>query len=204
MELSKRTVFVFTAYVASSAFTSVTFAEESEAYREDYYIERSWFAEVLIWIFTYVIFPVAVITLILAAANIAFAIIGKSKSTEGRIRRSVGAGLPVVLLAFMVAFQANAVAVAQSIFDTSIFMQIGYGAIVAVCILEFGKQIENTQADAIAAIYLMLVSATASFIVWSFTVGILTVFTFAMLGFLIASALHVIFRGPLKVFSGSS
>lgn len=130
------------------------------------YSDPGWLGNVVIWILTYAVFPITVIGIIGATFSLSFGIMSEGKSDVSKFRRGVGAGLPVVLLAFLVVFRPNPEPIVLTLAgNNSLWVQFAYGAAAAIATLEVGKWLDHTTVDALAALNAMWLSTIGAFVI---------------------------------------
>jgi hypothetical protein len=170
----------------------IAMAEDTEARLA----EAGWIANSLVLLLTYVVFPLTFLAVIVGAGLVAFAIVADGKTEVGKFRRLVGALLPLILLSAAVAMNFDSYRViVDYASSTSLWMRFGCGAVACIVMLELGRQLDEIQSDGIMALYAMLASSVAAFLIWAFTVQVLQTLGAELLGFVVGGSFHIIFRG---------
>lgn len=152
---------------------------------------------ILRWIFTYLFYPLVIIITFLLTAGLALVTVSIADETSGKIRRATGALLPIILLVFFVAMGQGSLGALEG-FLTALdpTLRAILGAATGIILMELGKWLLKSNRDGAASLYALFLSTIVSFLIWALIGGILPVLNNWLLGLVLGSGIHIIFRGP--------
>jgi hypothetical protein len=155
-------------------------------------------------IFTYIFYPIAVLSIFGYILHILILILQSAKSEFGLFRRAVGAALPFISMIFMVAAMPELAKVIERLLNiTSWYTRFGVGTLAGILLMELSPLFQ-TEKDALGSLFAAVFSSIGVFLAWSFISGILGSLNEMLLGFVVASSLHFIFRGSEKFWIGDN
>lgn len=147
------------------------------------------------WVFTYILYPATIIGVFLYLLSSVGAIIDDGTKPE-KARRITAAGLPLVVLIFLVATGAELDSPIGAFFrDLGVAWAFILGAFTAALLLEVGRWLLSTDSEVAACLQVMFLSGLAAFILWMIIGGHVGDLNIALLGLVVGGGLHVIFRG---------
>jgi len=156
---------------------------------------RQWLA----WIFGSVFYPLIVVGIFLYIIGMIAIVIAGGKGA-GRIRRSVGAILPLLILVFLVVTgQDKDNPIAYLFGSISPLIRFIVGAITGFLLMEAGKFLLDIDNEISSSLYALFLSGLGAFLVWSIMGGVLPIINIFLFGLVLAGCLHVIFRGPPEI-----
>ncbi len=155
---------------------------------------------ILNWIFPHLLYPLILIGIFLVIADMLWMLVSASSSRLGKIRRITGALLPWVVLVFVFTVDPTVFDPLKDLIGQVDWLgQLVIGAVSSVLVLEIGKLLMKTEGDGPAALFAVVLSGFGAFIVLVIMKGILESVNFALMGLVVAGAIHVIFRGLPEV-----
>jgi hypothetical protein len=155
---------------------------------------------ILNWAFPYVLYPLVVIGVFVVIGDMLRMLVAAASDRLGKIRRVTGAILPWVILVFLFTVDPTVVdSLRPLIAKLNWLAQLIIGAIIGVLMMEFGKLLMKAEGDGPASLYALVMSGFGAFLVLLIMKGILQSVNFALMGLVVAGAIHVIFRGPPEV-----
>jgi hypothetical protein len=179
-------------FAQESASEVAASASENSMPLEDPGLIATW----LVFLLSYLVFPLTILAVIVGAGFLAYSIVIEGKTELGKFRRFVGALLPLILLSAAIAMRFDSYgAVVEYASSTPLWIRFCGGAVACIVVLELGRQIDEIQNDGIMALYAMLASSVAAFLIWALTAQVLETLGAELLGFVVAGAFHIIFRG---------
>ena len=155
---------------------------------------------VLAGLFTYVFYPAIVVAIFTYLGWMIFYLVFPAMNRQSRIRRSVAAMLPQVVLVFLFTTDPKSIAFIDDIVArTDPLTRIAAGLIAGIAMLESAHWFMPVQSDVLASTYALFVSCVVAFLLWAFIGGTLSSLNLVLLGFVITGGLHVVYRGPPPV-----
>ncbi len=155
---------------------------------------------ILNWAFPYLLYPLVVVGIFVVIGDMLRMLVSAASDRLGKIRRVTGAVLPWVILVFLFTVDPNAVdSLRPWIGKLNWLGQLLIGAVVGALMMEFGKLLMKSEGDGPASFYALVLSGFGAFLVLLIMGRILQSLNFALMGLVVAGAVHVIFRGPPEV-----
>jgi TonB family protein len=152
--------------------------------------------QALTWLFSWLFYPIVVVGIFVYIIWMITRIIIEGKGA-GRIRRSVGAALPLLILVFFVVTGQDKDNPINALFENiSQFWRFIIGVCLGIFLMEIGKLLLNIDSEISSSLYALFLSVLGAFLIWSIMGGLLQAINFTLLGLVIAGCLHVVFRGP--------
>jgi hypothetical protein len=159
---------------------------------------------ILSFIIISLLYPLIVLAIFLGIIITVIGIVFGGRE-ENRIRRAIGAILPIIVLAFIINSTGEHTKnstptrmVNVSLHDLAWWQQsliIAIFGIIGVALVEIGRFLLNKDSEIAASVYAMLLSCVISFIMWLYMYQALSDFDFYMIGFISGGLLDTIFRG---------
>lgn len=154
-------------------------------------------SELMRTVFTYFVYPAIIMTVFGFLVVQVLRIIGKAKTGNGTLRRSVAGLLPFIVLTFAIVIQDKD---ATSALPTAVdkvpsFLQFAVGAFLGILVLEAAHWLMNNRVDGFMSLYALILSSLAALMVYIFIVGALARFDILLMGVVIGASLHIVFRG---------
>jgi hypothetical protein len=157
-------------------------------------------SEILNWSFRHVLYPIVLVGIFLVLIDMLYMVVSSARKKMGKVRRLTGAVLPWAVLVFLSRLEFAGVEALRSwVAALSWSSQLILGGIFGLFIMEFGKVLMKSRGDAAASTYALFLSCFGAFLLWMIMQGLIQSVHFALLGLVVAGALHVIFRGPPEV-----
>jgi len=150
---------------------------------------------VLRWIFTNLVYPLLVLGVFAFISSI-IADFVLAVTGERRIRRLVAAALPLTIVVFaLVPTETEASDLEALLNLAGPWVRFATGLLLGAMGLAIGRALASRDAEIAAAIYVLFLSAIASFIVYCLVEGVLRNLHVFLLGLVLGGGLYVVFRG---------
>ncbi len=147
-------------------------------------------------LFGYVLYPIIVIG-VFAFISIVIADFIFSVSGEKRIRRLFAAALPLTVIIFALAPLGGDSGGLEEILEfVSHWIRFVVGWLLGFITLAISRVLSRRDTELAAAIYVLFLSAIASFLIYCLVEGVLRNLHVFLLGLVLGGGLYVVFRGP--------
>lgn len=152
-------------------------------------------SEGLRWIFRYLFYP-AILVWVFAYLVILIGLIVIRADGDGRVRRLTAAVLPLVTLVFiLIPVTEPSESLIEWLNHIAPLWRFLLGCVIGVVLLEVGRYLSGVDSELGAALYVLFLSLTATFLLYTLVEGALQSVHGALLGMVIAGGFDIIFRG---------
>jgi hypothetical protein len=147
-------------------------------------------------LFSAILYPLIVIGVFAYLVGVVSRLVARSTG-DGRVRRLTAALLPVAALVFVL-IPNESESIASWFSYGPPWLRFLIGAIFGIALLELGRLLKDSEIG--AALYVLFLSTTATFILYAIIEQALTSLHILLLGMVIAGGFQIIFRGPPRPF----